>query len=516
MSFGNDQARDALIRTIWGEAGNQGPQGWLAVAHVIKNRIDSGAWGPNDHVLPVLYAKHQFSMYNEGNPQGPRARALATNDPAYQRIGQVVDAVFSGKTQDPTGGATHFFNPKEVSEFPLWAADATNVRTIGDHVFMTVPLTMNSTGGTILPTYRAPGHDEEGSVNEADGPGGYDTQHMDPEFLARIAKLRDDAAAQGIRTRVLSGYRDTQKQEMLYENYMARKAGRPIPHPELGPGNVAAPPGGSYHNYGRAMDIEAIDANGNRDPVGQQKLIALADQQGRGITAGAHFKTTPDYDHFQAAEGARGTLNKIALGYVGPSTLEMSRGQPQPQPANVVTVPPNIDTSVYKPSPLGGAETAPLAKVNTTGTDTTLGGGDKAAPAAPPAASGYTGEGVAAPNAQTQPAGSVGASAAPAQNPRFPVMEFGANQGGRAGPSPQYVSALNLADLIYGTPSSPATPAAAPAAALSSQKTTQPSTTLPPEVVANPPLPPINPFRSRLPASVLANPPLPPYPRPVA
>jgi hypothetical protein len=416
----------------------------------------------------------------------------------------VVDGVFNGQIADPTGGATHFFNPKEVDQTPPWAADGTNVRPIGNHVFMTVPLTMNSTGGTILPTYRPPGHDEEASVNEADGPGGYDVLHTNPEFLARIGKLRDDAAAQGIRTRVLSGYRDTKKQELLYENYQARLAGRPIPHPELGPGNVAAPPGGSFHNYGIAMDVEAIDANGNRDPVGQQKLIALADQPGRGLTAGAHFKKTPDYDHFQASEGRNAPLASIAAGYTGPSMLEMAQGgrstgvtvaaAPAATPAATGAYPPSFGTDAPASTP------NPLAKVNTAGVDTQLGGGTTTRP--PAGVPAYAG-GTTAASPQNPP---TGAPASPQSNPAFPLLKFG-GVGAPGVAQPQYVSAMNLADALYGksptpAPATPTTPAQPPIA-----------TTLPPDVVAKPPLPPVNPFRPSL-----ASAPMPPswpfgYPR---
>ena len=38
-------ALDLITRTMLGEA-NQSPEGWQAVANVIKNRVNSRAWGP--------------------------------------------------------------------------------------------------------------------------------------------------------------------------------------------------------------------------------------------------------------------------------------------------------------------------------------------------------------------------------------------------------------------------------------------------------------------------------------
>jgi spore germination cell wall hydrolase CwlJ-like protein len=63
-----------VIRTVYGEAGGEGPRGWLAVAHVIKNRVDSGACGPGLRILPVIHAPRQFSMYDPGNSIGDQAR----------------------------------------------------------------------------------------------------------------------------------------------------------------------------------------------------------------------------------------------------------------------------------------------------------------------------------------------------------------------------------------------------------------------------------------------------------
>ena len=130
-------------------------------------------------------------------------------------------------------------------------------------------------------------------------PGGADTQNMDPVFLGRMNQLMNDAAAQGIATHMVSGYRDNDTQAKLYANYQARQAGQQLPYPQVGNGGLAAPPGQSYHNFGRAADILA------NDPARQNDLIALARQPWRRITAGADFK---DYDHFQAAEGRTASL----------------------------------------------------------------------------------------------------------------------------------------------------------------------------------------------------------------
>src|SRR4029077_9993213 len=94
--------RDAHIRTIAGEAGNQPPLGQAAVAHVIFNRIADGGYGGND-VRSVVQAPvkpgsqfHQFSVWNPPGGQESSAitRSIQPNDPGYQKIGDLVDRVY--------------------------------------------------------------------------------------------------------------------------------------------------------------------------------------------------------------------------------------------------------------------------------------------------------------------------------------------------------------------------------------------------------------------------------------
>lgn len=66
--------------------------------------------------------------------------------------------------------------------------------------------------------------------------------------------LIDVAQYNGLQPRVTSVYRSMQKQRQLYERYLRGESKYP-----------AAPPGHSYHNYGRAMDISASNLPGLGD-----------------------------------------------------------------------------------------------------------------------------------------------------------------------------------------------------------------------------------------------------------
>lgn len=103
--------RDLIVRTVLGEAANQGPEGMAAVAHVILNRLKSGKYGQS--VPDVLFAPKQFEPWNTRRSE---LMAISPNSPAYQSAASIVDRVQAGEAPDPTGGATHFANVDIVKQ----------------------------------------------------------------------------------------------------------------------------------------------------------------------------------------------------------------------------------------------------------------------------------------------------------------------------------------------------------------------------------------------------------------
>lgn len=122
-----------MIRTVLGEAGNQGPQGQAAVASVILNRVAAGKYGKS--ASDVVLAPNQFE------PWQTRSKELTGYKPesaAYRNVGDIVDMVASGDVPDQTKGATHFLNADIVRQrrggtLPDWAAKP--IAKIGDHTF---------------------------------------------------------------------------------------------------------------------------------------------------------------------------------------------------------------------------------------------------------------------------------------------------------------------------------------------------------------------------------------------
>lgn len=125
--------RDLLARTLMAEAGGEGPQGMLAAGAVINNRVRAGGYG--DSLADVILKPGQFSAWNSvtgyaGGEGGLDMDRMTPSDEAYR----VADALLSGNYDDPTGGATHYYNP-DVAD-PKWGMGAGgDWERIGNHVF---------------------------------------------------------------------------------------------------------------------------------------------------------------------------------------------------------------------------------------------------------------------------------------------------------------------------------------------------------------------------------------------
>lgn len=125
--------RDAAIRTVLAEAGDQGPVGLNAVASVIRNRAVNGGYG-GDTPSGVVTAPNQFEPWNTAGGRAKMA-AIDPNGSQYAAAGNALDLAYAGN--DPTNGATMFYGPKTQAALgrrpPAWD-DGTGV-DIGGHRF---------------------------------------------------------------------------------------------------------------------------------------------------------------------------------------------------------------------------------------------------------------------------------------------------------------------------------------------------------------------------------------------
>jgi hypothetical protein len=107
---------------------------------------------------------------------------------------------------------------------------------------------------------------------------------MDPDFQRALMLQQADLEDRGIPTKIISGFRDPEKQDQLYAQ------GRSAPGPVV----TNAPGGSSLHNYGRAADLAPLE--GSRADMYAALRETTPDN---GLTWGGNFKSLYDPGHVQ-------------------------------------------------------------------------------------------------------------------------------------------------------------------------------------------------------------------------
>lgn len=135
--------RDVLALTLWGEARGEPVEGRIAVACVIRSRLQTGRWGRT--YTEVCRAPKQFSCWSAaGGAQNHQALMVRVGiiqagavpaDPILRECYWIADGTISGALQDRVGGATHYY-ARWLPEPPAWANDGKVVAEVGDHRFL--------------------------------------------------------------------------------------------------------------------------------------------------------------------------------------------------------------------------------------------------------------------------------------------------------------------------------------------------------------------------------------------
>ncbi|MDP5308274.1 cell wall hydrolase [Paracoccus spongiarum] len=112
-----------MAEALYHEARGEGAKGQAAVAEVILNRVDSGAFPST--VCGVINQPSQFS-YTIGG------RKPIRNKSAYLRARAIAEAALSGAPRVLTGGATYFHTP---AVRPAWSHRFQRTVQIGRHIF---------------------------------------------------------------------------------------------------------------------------------------------------------------------------------------------------------------------------------------------------------------------------------------------------------------------------------------------------------------------------------------------
>lgn len=106
------EARDALSRVAYAEAGNQGDSGLAGVVYTILNRLLDGRWGAT--IEAVVDAPHQFEPVMKAGGSWQDLRPVSVAQRAH--IDAILNLALDGALPDLTSGARYFQNRTIVAQ----------------------------------------------------------------------------------------------------------------------------------------------------------------------------------------------------------------------------------------------------------------------------------------------------------------------------------------------------------------------------------------------------------------
>ena len=268
--------RDAVIRTVLGEASDQGVAGQAAVANVIRNRQLAG-FRPT--ASGVVFQKGQFEPWMN---RASELNAISPESQSYKNAGQIIDQVYSGNYEDPTKGATHFYAPGLQHALgrndPSWASQYTKTAQIGGHTFYQDPQYADTLGSSPglkqLPASATPAADPFQSALTD-----FDT-HM-KDVVARNQGQAAQSTGAGVGPQQAAG--DANPQQALLMSMMQKQPQQPAQAQQANYGGIPSP------NYAAAGNTSSGTANLLKLMMnGRQQsnmLALLSGHQGTGTSS---------------------------------------------------------------------------------------------------------------------------------------------------------------------------------------------------------------------------------------
>lgn len=132
--------------TLWAEARNQGPEGRIAVANVIRNRVTAKRVGFGWTARAVCLKPVQFSCWNPGDDPNHTllmdvvaglVGGTAQIGPVLRECLWIAEGLLADAFVDNTHGATHYLTADLLStKPPSWAVGQKHLAAIGAHVFL--------------------------------------------------------------------------------------------------------------------------------------------------------------------------------------------------------------------------------------------------------------------------------------------------------------------------------------------------------------------------------------------
>ena len=116
-------------QNIYHESRGEPDIGQVAVAHVVRNRVNSPNY-PNS-VCAVIWQTNQFSWTSDGRADDPDLDNTITRD-AFIKAAWI--HLVANDNRDITNGALFYYAHDKV--FPVWAKDKEVMAIIGQHTFL--------------------------------------------------------------------------------------------------------------------------------------------------------------------------------------------------------------------------------------------------------------------------------------------------------------------------------------------------------------------------------------------
>jgi N-acetylmuramoyl-L-alanine amidase len=138
MSYSLDQVYELFLLAlcVWREARGESLDAKRGVAWVVRNRAAHPSWWGTDSVTVILKPA-QFSSFNAGDPNS--VKWPAQNDLSWVAALEISAEVLAGRTEDPTGGATFYFDDSLAANPPAWAAQLEPCAKLGRLNFFRKP-----------------------------------------------------------------------------------------------------------------------------------------------------------------------------------------------------------------------------------------------------------------------------------------------------------------------------------------------------------------------------------------
>lgn len=138
-----DAQRDEIIITLtaYGESRSEGAIGIRAQIHSVINRHKVGRWYSEPTLAATCIRAFQYSEWNTSDPNRLAGCIVPMSDQYMALCNQEAVDALSGASQDPTGGATHYYAAGTPE--PTWVPGditknippATFCGQIGKHLF---------------------------------------------------------------------------------------------------------------------------------------------------------------------------------------------------------------------------------------------------------------------------------------------------------------------------------------------------------------------------------------------